>query len=391
MPLVVRYVILDASDIGSYETRHGPRQRTPIRQGLVTPARTLDFIVIGAQKGGTTSLWQYLRSHPSIYLPEDKEAPFFFTASAVEPEGLSAFMALYFAAAPPGVLLGKVTPHYMMGNKQVQSESIAQRIAMALPEVRIIALLRDPIERAISHYRMSRRRAIETRSFDEMTRELLAPAQLKAARAAPTETTSYLIQGEYGRILAGYLRHIPQMRVHIEFSEELARDPAGVLDRVLVFLGLEPGHRPPDLGMRHHRGGSRRRVEEEAEAQLRAFLGEHVWGRLGEDSERIQHAFNFFFETWNIAADDHLPAVSSQTRERLREHYTRDGELLTAAGILAPWLAAWRSPASAHSDNRAGHARAERPRRSLAPTPSSSKLSATSPLSANPRRKPGTR
>jgi hypothetical protein len=318
----------------------------------VVPARTLDFIVVGTQKGGTTSLWQYLRSHPSIYLPEDKEAPFFSTALAVEPGGFSAFMALHFASAPAGALLGKVTPHYMMGNNQVQSDAIAQRIAMVLPGVRIVALLRDPIERAISHYRMSQRRAIETRSFDEMARELLAPAQLKAARAAPTETTSYLIQGEYARILEGYLRHIPRPRVHVEFTDELARDPAGVLDRVLVFLGLEPGHRPRDLGIRHHRGGSRRRVGDEAEAQLRGFLDEHVWGRLGGDSERIQHAFNFFLETWNIAPDEHLPVVSTQTRERLQEHYVRDGELLTAAGIHAPWLSRWRSPASVREDPR---------------------------------------
>ncbi len=70
-----------------------------------------------------------------------------------------------------------------------------------------------------------------------------------------------------------------------------------------------------------------------------------MWERLGADSERIQHAFNFFFETWNIVADEHLPVVSTQTRELLCEHYARDGELLTAAGIHAPWLVTWRSSA----------------------------------------------
>lgn len=306
-------------------------------------ARSLDFIVVGTQKGGTTSLWRYLRSHPALYLPEDKEAPFFCTARALESRAMSAFMALHFAAAPSDVQLGKVTPHYMMGNREVHSDLIAGRIADALPEVRIIALLRDPIERAISHYRMSRRRAIETRSFDEMTRELLMPAALEGAREAPTETNSYLSQGEYGRILAGYFRHMPRARIHVEFSEDLARDPAGVLDRVLVFLDVQSGHRPADLGVRHHRGGSRRRVGTEAEAQLRAFLDEQVWGHLGEDSERIQHAFNFFFETWNVVADEQLPMVSAQTRERLHKYYERDAAQLASLGIDAPWLAAWRS------------------------------------------------
>jgi Sulfotransferase domain len=303
--------------------------------------RLLDFIVIGTQKGGTTSLWQYLRGHPSIYLPEDKEAPFFFTSAATEPEGLGAYMALHFAAAPPGALLGKVTPHYMMGNNHMSTDLIARKIAEALPDVRIIALLRDPVERAISHYRMSVRRGIESRSFDEMTRELLSPARLSVAREAPTETTSYLVQGEYGRILAGYLRHISSARMHVEFSEDLARDPAGVIDRVLAFIGLEPGHRPVDLGRRYHRGGLSRRVDDEAEQQLRAFLREQVWGRLGENSERIQHAFNFFFETWNIVADDRLPEVSEQSRELLEEHYAGDAELLARLGIQVPWLTTW--------------------------------------------------
>jgi hypothetical protein len=314
-------------------------------------ARPLDFIVIGTQKGGTTSLWQYLRGHPSIHLPEDKEAPFFFTRAATEPGGLAAFMALHFGEAPPGVLLGKVTPHYMMGNGGMGAELIAQRIAAALPEVRIVALLRDPIERAVSHHRMSMCRGIEVRSFDEMTLDLLAPAQLAAAREAPTETNSYLVQGEYGRILSGYRRHFPPSRMHVELSEDLARDPAGVIDRVLVSLGLEPGHRPADLGVRHHRGGLCRRVDDDAEQQLRAFLREQVWGRLGPESERVQHAFNFFFQMWNVVADDQLPPVSPRTRAALEEHYARDAHELASLGIQAPWLSAWRSTAPGRSDS----------------------------------------
>lgn len=306
-------------------------------------ARSLDFIVIGTQKGGTTALWQYLRSHPWIYLPEDKEAPFFFTQAATQPGGFASFMDLHFGDAPVDVLLGKVTPHYMMGHVGVSAERIAERIASALPDVRVIALLRDPIERAISHYRMSIRRGIETRPFDQMVHDLLAPPQLSAARAEPTETNSYLVQGEYGRILAGYRRYIPPSRLHIELTEDLARDPGSVIDRMLEFLDLQPGHRPVDLGMPHHRGGLRRRVDDHAEQQLRAFLGEQVWGRMGEDSARIQQAFNFFFEIWNIIPDEQLPAVSPQTRVALEAHYAGDAHELASFGVVAPWLTT-RSP-----------------------------------------------
>jgi hypothetical protein len=317
----------------------GDFTRIDARERIAISPRQLDFIVIGTQKGGTTALWQYLRGHPAIYLPEDKEAPFFCTPAASEPRGLARFMDLHFGEAPPGMLLGKVTPHYMMGHRGVQADLIAQRIASALPEVRIIALLRNPIERAISHYRMSRRRGLETRSFDHMAHDLLTPRQLSGAREAPTETNSYLTQGEYGRILAGYRRHFPPSRLHVELTEELASDPVGVIDRVLGFLCLEPGYRPTDLGVRHHRGGLRRRVDGEAEQQLRAFLGKQVWGSLGKRSERVQHAFNFFFETWNVVPDDQLPPVSPQTRAALEAHYARDAHELAALGVVAPWIA----------------------------------------------------
>ncbi len=308
---------------------------------MVRSARPLDFVVIGTQKGGTTSLWQYLRSHPLICLPDDKEAPFFFKDTSLDPEAFADFIALHFADAPAEALLGKVTPHYMMGNQGVSAEVIAERITSRLPNVRLIALLRDPIERAISHFRMSNRRGIETRSFDQMVQELLVPEQLKIARRFPTETTSYLVQGEYGRILAGYRCHIPASRLHVEFTQDLVNDPAGVVDRVLVWLGLEPGHRAIDFGVRHHRGGLRQRVDDDAERQLRAFLAKQVWPRMGEDSERIQHAFNFFFQTWNIVPDDEMPALSMQTRERLEEHYSRDARELASVGIQAPWLTNW--------------------------------------------------
>jgi sulfotransferase family protein len=304
--------------------------------------RSLDFIVIGAQKAGTTSLWQYLRGHPLIALPDDKEAPFFFTPAASEPGGFASFVDLHFKDAPADAVVGKITPHYMMGNQRVSAEMIAQRIAHVLPDVRIIALLRDPIERAISHYRMSIRRGVEERSFEQVAQDLCVAAQLISAREDPTETNSYLSQGEYGRILTSYRRYIPSSQLHIEFTTELESRPSGVINRILEFIGLEPSHSPADLGVRHHRGGLRRRIDNDAERELRLFLGEHVWNRLGTDSDRIQRAFSFFFETWNILPDDDMPVISPHALTRLETHYKRDAEILASLGIEAPWLDTWR-------------------------------------------------
>lgn len=303
--------------------------------------RALDFIVIGTQKGGTTSLWQYLRHHPSIVMPTIKEAPFFCFGSPPSPSSLASFMARHFGEAPNGALLGKATTHYMMGFRDVDVDEIASRVADALPDVRLIALLRDPVERAISHYRMSVRRGFESRSFDAAIAELLEPDALADARSRPTETNSYAVQGEYGRILGAYRSRFPAERLHVEYTRDLARDPGGVIDRLLGFLGLPSGYRPESLDVRYHRGGSRRRLDLQSEELLFEFLRENVWPRLGEGAEQVERMFAVFYEIWSVVPDENLPAVSASICARLRHHFEADAEVLRKLGIAAPWLADW--------------------------------------------------
>ncbi len=305
--------------------------------------RELDFIVIGTQKGGTTSLWEYLRSHPRIAMPAYKELPVFCVADETALAGrLAELIEKSFDGAGPEARLGKVSTHYMMGLGPVDVENVAGRIAAHLPRVRLIALLRDPIERAASQYRMSVRRGIESRDFDDAVGELLAEDQLAAARERATETNSYLVQGEYGRILGHYRARFPAEQLHVEATAGLDRDPGAVLDRVLSFLDVEPGFRPDDLGERHHRGGTRPRIDAEAEERLRRFMDENVWPALGERAERAKLAFDFFLETWNVIPDDRRPELSEQNRRRLEAHYRADAELLGEIGVEAGWLDGWK-------------------------------------------------
>ena len=91
--------------------------------------RALDFIVIGVQKGGTTSLWQYLRRHPEIAMPPYKEAPILCAAEESNlPRLLEELVATDLADAPPGARLGKAAAHYMMGREPTDVELIAERI-----------------------------------------------------------------------------------------------------------------------------------------------------------------------------------------------------------------------------------------------------------------------
>src|SRR5215210_1809467 len=112
----------------------------------------LDFLGIGAQKAGTTSLHHYMRTHPELYLPEAKEQPFFTVDTAFE-EGWDSFASVAFHGAPTGRCYGKITPHYMGGpvawrdetaTAEAESAAVvtARRIADAFPDIKLIAMLR---------------------------------------------------------------------------------------------------------------------------------------------------------------------------------------------------------------------------------------------------------
>jgi hypothetical protein len=303
-------------------------------------ARALDFIVIGAQKGGTTSLWRYLRDHPEICMPRSKEAPFFI-GTRVDPDRLVDYMRVLFGDAPAGARLGKATPDYMIGHPGAPVDVVAERIAAAFPEVRLVAILRDPIERAVSSYGMAVRREQEGRSVDAALGDQLDPDELAEARLNPDPTNSYVAAGEYGRILGAYRERFPAGQLLVTFTEDLAQDPGAVLDDVLRHLDLPPGFHPEGLGARHFPGGPRKIVSSEAEKELFRFHREEILPFMRGSATLHRRAFEFFFETWNVAPGDPPPQVAAEVRSRLESHYRRDAERLAALGLSAPWIDRW--------------------------------------------------
>jgi len=300
----------------------------------------LRFLVIGAQKSGTTSLWQYLRKHPRLCMPMSKEAPF-FTQESPKASDLRAWTQKLLIGAPSDSLLGKVTPDYMVGQSDVPVEVVAKRIAATLPDVKLIALLRDPVERAVSSYMMAVRREQESRSIDVALSQLVDPEELGRARLRPSPNNSYIAAGEYGRLLGIYRDIFPSDRLLVAYTEDLARDPGGVLDAVLGFLDLPIGFRPEGLGVRHFQGGRRKLLDREAEELLFKFYREEISPYIRESPSMHRKAFEFFYETWNVSPGDRPPDVSAETREMLERHFTADAEKLEALGVCAPWISHW--------------------------------------------------
>lgn len=291
----------------------------------------LDFLVIGAQKAGTTALHLLLKQHPHLALPAEKEAPFFNTDVRYR-LGLERFVAEVFTS-DDGAMRGKVTPHYMMGSPSVPVPLIAERVATALPQVRLVAVLRDPVDRAVSQWRMMVRRGQERRSFTEAVDDALG-SEFEASRSAPTATNTYVAQGEYGRILDSWLRHVEASRLHVVLTADLERDPAGVLIQVHRFLGVDP-LTPEDVG-RVHVGGTGTRLPETEWRELYRVLDREVWPRAGDATRR---AFDYWFQQWNVIPDQDSPVLDERTRGRLDELYAADADRLAKIGVDVPWAA----------------------------------------------------
>ena len=295
--------------------------------------KPLDFLIIGAQKCATTALFEHLKHHRGICMPREKEVPFFAGKDYRDTEW-KAFASAHFGLADER-LWGKATPQYM-GDPRA-----AARIHALMPDIKLVAILRDPIERSWSHYQMARRRGTEARSFDQAIEPLLA-ADFRAGEELPShasgyesEADYYLAWSEYGRALRPYYERFPASNILVLYAEELDTQPEATLDRLLAFLGLEPGFRPDSLGERIHQGGSGNKIPE----GLRHWLRDRgwlyaLWQRL--PAER-RGELRFRYEQWNVKRSSRqAPGMPEMTRARLRSYFAKDLAQLTQLPVASP-------------------------------------------------------
>jgi Sulfotransferase domain len=208
---------------------------------LTWPWRALpDFVILGAQRGGTTSLFRWLVSNPALSRPRGKELHYFDLSYD---RGLRWYRA-QFPVRRHGRVTGESSP-YMLFHPLVPG-----RAAHDLPpKTRYIVLLRDPATRAVSQYWHERRRHFETQTLAraiELEPERLA-GQDEVVRAGGAsrhhQHHSYVARGEYAGQLRAWFDRIPRERFLIVESERLFTDPA-VADQVASWLGLATSPRP---------------------------------------------------------------------------------------------------------------------------------------------------
>lgn len=243
-----------------------------------------DFLLIGTQKAGTTWLWAMLDRHPGTSLPVEKEIHYYGGAELYR-RG-PGWYAGFFADVEPDKLTGEASTSYLFDRVPLwfnedraieyapELPPLPELVARDLPDVRIVAILRDPVRRAVSAYHHWMRQG-----------ELPPLAGLeRTAREHPK-----LRIVEYGQ----YLRHLgawravfpPEQMLFLLYEEDIVADPLAGLERVYRFLGLDPSFRPelPERRVHsswswtrcvanYHSGPLRRWV---ARGRVGAFLDRH--------------------------------------------------------------------------------------------------------------------
>jgi sulfotransferase family protein len=225
-----------------------------------------DFLILGGMRCGTTSLHHYLAEHPDVDQATGKELQYFTLHHA---RGDRWYRA-HFPAAAPGRLHFEASPYYLF------HPAVPARVASSLPNARFLVLLRNPVDRAYSHYLHTKRRGYEPLGFAEALNaetERLSGASSLASGSARSQDAlrqfSYLSRGYYADQLERWFRHVSRERFHIIRSEDLFADPDPIYSGVLAFLGLRDF--TPTAWDRHASSTRPRDMSQ----QLRATLADH--------------------------------------------------------------------------------------------------------------------
>ena len=165
--------------------------------------RLPDFLVIGAARSGTTSLYHYLKSHPQIYLPAKKHPePHFFLKNNEYKKGIHYYSEKYFKNVNHDKKAGEISTSYLY------QPYVAKRIKKHLPKVKLIAMLRNPIERSFSNYVFTYKNGLDSLSFeDAILQEKKRISNPETQFHSEIQPYAYMDRGRYYKQLMEYLKY----------------------------------------------------------------------------------------------------------------------------------------------------------------------------------------
>lgn len=194
-------------------------------------------ITIGAMKSATSSLHAYMDLHPDVHMSWVKETDFFKTDRR-PPGGLAWYRAMLTGR---GRVVGETSPNY---TKHTIFPGVPERMHAVLPDAKLLYIVRDPVARALSHYRHNRLHGRE---------------QLDVAQAfADVRDNHYVATSRYAEQAEHFLRVYPESALLVLDADRMRSDASGVMRDVFAFIGVDPAFSHPDFGRVHHDSSDKR-------------------------------------------------------------------------------------------------------------------------------------
>lgn len=181
-----------------------------------------NFIMIGAARSGTTSLFQYMNEHPEIIISQVKELNF-FSKEKYWSKGFAWYEKRFQSHKTQAIAIGEASTSY---TQAPFSPEVAQRIYDYAPDIKLIYVVRNPIERFISHYLQRTKAGLETREIDEIIDDL--------------DNVFYAWQGRYHYQLSTYSKLFKPEQLHLISFDDIKKDTRSITLQLFDFLSVKP-------------------------------------------------------------------------------------------------------------------------------------------------------
>ncbi|MBW2269953.1 MAG: sulfotransferase [Deltaproteobacteria bacterium] len=266
-----------------------------------------NLIVIGAMKCGTTSLHRNLGLHPEIGMTERKEQNFFLR------KHWERHLDAYRAVIPTGFpVRGESSPDY---SKVGPNPGVPARIAASLPDVKLVYMMRDPVERTVSHWVHFFASGVEMRPLEEALADL-------------SDDNPLIDASLYHKQLQAYLEHFPLERIHVATMEGLSADPTRTMQELFGFLGVDDRFDSPTFHDVRHPSSKKRR------ATAIGRLARRLVGRYQLNQLRRRAPF---LDSWLRRDRVEKPEFPDALRSRLEDRFRDDvAHLRALTGLACP-------------------------------------------------------
>ena len=275
-----------------------------------------NFLIVGGMKAGTTVLYQYLKQHPQIYMSPVKETNFFVR----DCESLAEYSA-FFQGVSNEKAIGEASPSYL------DHPNVCQRIAHYLPEVKLIAILRNPADRAYSHFLMKYRQQLHGMNEEEV---------LNYCTKIFEEDRGMLKRGLYYTHLKNYFNLFKREQIKICLYEDLKSDPNPLLQELFQFIEVDE-YQINNFNTYYNKGGitknrlfynSLNSVRKYFNTSLRQFFPEEINQKLYSIYNTIRNK--------NLAKQ---PKLQLKNRQQLIGFY--DEDILKLQDLIQRDLSIW--------------------------------------------------